>query len=206
MTTVVTDAFPYSNGALQTVGSPNWAQIQSGQDLNVISAAVKYAGSASAEALYANTTTLGSADNWAQLDVVGGSGYSEMGPVWRQVAASGTTKTCYLAPLSNNGLQLYSVVSGTYTEIGSFAAGSTTGVVYGEAQSTAIKVFLDSVQRISVTNSAVVAGNFGGIEAYATGSGCVGDNFAAGNFADGAAFVVPTIIVPRVAVHRASRW
>lgn len=184
MTTLVTEPFTYSNGALETVASANWANI-GGQAMNVVSNAIKYAGNASGESLYANKQTLATANNWAQIVVTGGSGYSEMGPVWRQTAASGSTKTCYIAPLSNNGLQLYSVVSGSYTEIGSYAAGSTSGTVYGEAQGTAVKVFLDGVQRISVTNSAVASGNFAGVEAYATGSGCVGDTFTAGDFSSG---------------------
>src|SRR5688500_6288709 len=67
---------------------------------------------------------------------------------------------------SGGTAQLYSAVAGSYTELGNVSHGSANALVYAEAQGTAIKLFLNGTQRISVTNSAITTGNFAGIAMY----------------------------------------
>src|SRR5688500_206398 len=147
MTTLVTEPFTYSNGVLETVGSANWARRLT-DDLAISSKHVVRGtsnGGAGAECGYPTRNTLATAAQWAQAQILGGTGaYSETGVVLRCATATGTEKTYYYAVLGSGGTaQLYSAVAGSYTELGNFSHGSANALVYAEAQGTAIKLFLN---------------------------------------------------------------
>ena len=81
----------------------------------------------------------------------------------RNTGANHAARNQYRAVLNTDGtLTLGKVVAGTYTSLGTYAAGTlTAGTTYTirvEAIGTAVKAYLDGVQRISVTDSSVTTG------------------------------------------------
>jgi hypothetical protein len=187
VTAIITEPFTYSNGALDTVSSGVWFQVTT-DDMSVSTNKIVHTNIAGQEAVYVHTTSIATADQYAELVVTGGNNYSETGPLCRKAANNDSTKTFYLAPLSNGGLQLYRVVGGAYTEIGAYAAGSASGTVRLRCEGSTIKVLLDGVERISVTDTNIASGNYTGVESYSnTGTVASGDNFEAGNLTGAAA-------------------
>lgn len=78
--------------------------------------------------------------------------------------ASSTARTFYLLRINhiafdtNSNLQLYKAVSGTFTQLGSnfaFAASGASGTLRLSMSGTSIKGFIDGVERISATDSAI---------------------------------------------------
>lgn len=81
----------------------------------------------------------------------------------RNTGASHAARNQYRVVLADDGtLTLGKMVAGTYTALGTYAAGTltpgTTYTVRVEAIGTAVKAYINGVQRISVTDSAVTAG------------------------------------------------
>ncbi|WP_030319615.1 hypothetical protein [Streptomyces flavochromogenes] len=85
---------------------------------------------------------------------------------------------------------LFSVVSGTFTSIGSYAAAAAPGdVAKVQAVGSTIKGFVNGVERVSVVNSAVVSGTSVGLRS--TSSAAIRfDDFAAGDVTAGVALGV----------------
>ena len=94
----------------------------------------------------------------------------------RNTGASPGARNQYRVQLLDDGtLTLSKVVGGVYTPLGTYAVGTlTAGATYTirvEAIGTAIKAYLNGVQRISVTDSAVTAG--GGLALQVVQQGAV---------------------------------
>lgn len=96
-------------------------------------------------------------------------------------AATGA-ETAYLAFGNTSGLELYKVVATVFTQLGTSATVPVVNdLLYIEAKGTAIKVFLNGVQKISVTDSAIASGN-AGLFAGDDGLHPAGDDWSGGNF------------------------
>ena len=92
----------------------------------------------------------------------------------RNTGASHAARNQYRAVLNTDGtLTLAKVVAGSYTSLGTYAAGTLTAgntyTVRVEAIGTAIKAYINGVQRISVTDSAVTTG--GGLGLFVSNLG-----------------------------------
>jgi hypothetical protein len=93
----------------------------------------------------------------------------------------------YLVQAQGTALKLYSAVSGSFTNIGTTTSTLTTGqtkTVKLEMRGTAIKVYVDGVQEISVTDSAVSAAGKPGMRAFIAATNTTGvhfDSFTATN-------------------------
>ncbi|WP_328941536.1 hypothetical protein OG259_07635 [Streptomyces sp. NBC_00250] len=77
----------------------------------------------------------------------------------------------YLWRNDGTSWDLFSVVSGTFTSIGSYAAAAAPGdVAKLQAVGSTIKGFVNGVERVSVTNTAVTTGTSVGIRTISSGS------------------------------------
>jgi hypothetical protein len=112
-------------------------------------------------------TTAASHGVWCR----GNSGFSS-GYLWRNDGSEWT---------------LFSVVSSTFTAIGSYAAAAAAGdVAKVQAVGSAIKGYVNGVERVSVTNTAVATGTSVGLRTISSGS-IRFDDFTAGDVAAGTA-------------------
>jgi len=145
-------------------------------------------GSAGGVILVRIATPLASNDNYAQVTIATTNTVSH--GIWCRGDA--TLSSGYL--LRNNGTSwdLFSVVSGTFTSIGTYAApAAANDVVKIQAVGTAIKGIINGVTRISVTNSAVTTGGYAGIRSESTSTVSF-DNFSAGDIVNGVS-VTPVV-------------
>lgn len=139
-------------------------------------------------------TTPSSADYYVQADVMpqsGGSG-GIAGVVGRKTAGTGDPNlTCYWADYYDHATagsrtwRLYKFVAATSTSLGSYTEniGTTTKTLKLSMVGTAIKVYVDGVERISVTDSAVTSAGRAGVVVGAasapTSNAAFLDNFIA---------------------------
>jgi hypothetical protein len=133
---------------------------------------------------------LGTADYSVEADIYVASSVANFWPgvMGRMLASNinNANNSCYFAQADSTGWQLFSKVTGTTTQIGSYSQSLSAGTTYNLRMSmvgSSIKVFVNGVQRISVTNSAVNNTGVAGLSYWssATGSNTVGmhiDNFA----------------------------
>jgi hypothetical protein len=103
-------------------------------------------------------------DHYAQVTITATTPVSQ--GVWCRGDA--TLQTGYAVRNNGTNWALFSVVGGAFTSIGTFAAAAVAGdVVKIQAIGTSIKVFINGVERITATNSAVTTGTTVGIRADA---------------------------------------
>jgi len=116
---------------------------------------------ASGHGLAYNTTALGTADYTVQAIVRLAEGATTHGVCGRRVNFGANDSDGYTVFLSRSAdtLTLYKRVSGTWTQLGSYSVSVFAGdyTVKLSMQGTTIKAFLDGVERISVTDSALSA-------------------------------------------------
>ncbi len=140
-------------------------------------------------------TDPGTPNYYVQADITPQSGGCDGigGVCGRKTAGSGSGSnfTCYWADYydtvatGTRTWRLYKVVSGSYTSLGSYTEniGTTTKTLKLEMNGTAIKVYVDGVQRISVTDSSITANGRAGVvlgaAAAPTTNGIYVDNFEA---------------------------
>jgi hypothetical protein len=127
-------------------------------------------------------SAMASNDNFAQVTIAATTAVSH--GVW----CRGDTTLNNGYAVRNNGSSwgLFSVVSGAFTSIGSYAAAAAPGdVVKIQAVGSTIKVFVNGVQRISVTDTAVTTGTYVGVRSEAN-TGLAFDNFSAADVVAGA--------------------
>jgi hypothetical protein len=158
--TTFTDDFNRSNGA----PGANWAD---GTGLWAIVSNQLSSGAAGGTIVIRAVTAMATNDNSAQVTIAataavshgiwcrGNAGFTQ-GYLWRNDGASWT---------------LFSVVGGSFTSIGSFAAAAVAGdVMKVQAVGSTIKGFVNGVQRVSVTDTAVATGTSVGLRAESTNS------------------------------------
>lgn len=142
--------------------------------------------------MYASDTPP-SADYTVQVDVITQSGGSDSasGVIGRK--ASGSTATFYLADYydaptaGSRQWRLYKFVAGTPTSLGSYTqnlGASATATVKLSMVGSAIKVYVDGVERIAATDSDISSAGFSGVRmgncASPTTNALFLDNFSAG--------------------------
>jgi hypothetical protein len=124
---------------------------------------------------------------------------------------STSVDTRYMVRHGGTAWQLFSVGAGSYTSIGSFTQSLSVGVTYAVKLSlvgTAVKVFIDGVQQISVTNSVATAAGRGGLGATSSSNSTTNstgvhiDNFLVAD-ATSAAVGQAWWLAPRQARNRA---
>lgn len=124
---------------------------------------------------------MATSDHYAQATIAAGSSGSR--GVWCRGNSNITTG--YLWRNDGTSWDLFSVVSSTFTVLGTFAGAAASGdVAKVQAVGSAITGWVNGVQRVSVTNSAVTTGTGVGIRSD-TISGIRWDNFTGADFVAG---------------------
>jgi hypothetical protein len=159
-------------------------------DLTVEHANDRLVGGGVALGLYYNDAAPASADYTVQVDVIvinnGVAGYP--GVAGRVNTGADTMYRAIYDQVAGNWV-LDKQVAGANTVLGTFAqslSNSTTYVLKLEMIGTAIKLYVDAVQRVSVTDSGVAAAGKAGVVLFASGVSDV-DNFVATNASAAAA-------------------
>lgn len=160
-TTLFSDDF---NRADNDLLGGNWVERgAAGVDFDIVTNRVEIIGLPNNEnSVVYNPAGISSADYTVQAVVNPISGNAFSGVGGRRVHFGASDSDGYAAFINQNSgkLHLYKRVSGTWTELGSFITTITAGVDYTvklSMQGTTIKAFLDGVERISVTDSALSA-------------------------------------------------
>lgn len=138
-------------------------------------------GAAGGTIILRAATTMASSDHFAQVTIAATTAASQ--GVWCRGNAN--ISSGYLLRNMGASWDLFSVVGGSFTVIGTYTAAAAPGdVVKVQAVGSAITAYVNSVQRITVTNTAVTTGTSVGIRADST-NGLRFDNFAAADVTAG---------------------
>lgn len=125
-------------------------------DIEIVSNTAENQNAATAAALARADSDLASDDHYCQVDIVQQGGLTADGTIYRKDSTS--TATYYHARLNRNGtdnVQLYKVITGTFTQLGSNAAVTVSipDTIKGQADGSTIKAFFNGTEKISQTNS-----------------------------------------------------
>lgn len=183
----VSDTFDRSGGVATALGS-NWTNEINANQIATNDTAEPTTVDVEAVSRWTGSYVTG-ADQFAVIAEAGlsGSNTTVMGPVVR--CDAGAQNMYYVAAPPNGTLTLFKRVAGVNTSLGTFGhLFAANKQLYLEAVGTAIKVYLDGVLRISVTDSSVTSGLPGFRMYHATGDGCQMEWFRGGNLASSTTF------------------
>src|SRR5690349_17082280 len=156
--TTFTDDFNRSNGA----PGANWVD---GSGLWTIVSNQLSSGTAGGTIAIRTATAMATSDNSAQVTIAATGAVSH--GVWCR-GNTGFTQG-YLWRNDGTSWVLFSNVGGSFTSIGSYAAAAVAGdVAKIQAVGSTIKGFVNGVQRVSVTDTAVTTGTSVGLRAEST--------------------------------------
>lgn len=177
-----TDTFTGTSGTELSAYSASWvrnsAASASGVNAQLANNRIRISSS-SGNAYYYHATAPASPDYSVSANVVRRSGDSGSCGVVGRMSTSAATG--YLAQHDefNAAWRLFKFIDGSYTQLGSsYLQSLTTDQPYTvklEMIGTAIKVYVDGVERISATDSSITAAGRAGINVYANG-GTIGDS------------------------------
>ena len=175
MTTVFSDAFTDTNGTLlqshTPTGGTSWVKHSASGSENATIQSNKLAHPILASSPLLYYANFASATAECEVQVVMTVNANCAGGITARHSTSDTT--FYLARhlRSTNQWQLFKFVAGTATNIGVYAetiANGSTRTLKLTCTGTAIKVYIDGVERISVTDSAITAAGYCGLRFGAT--------------------------------------
>jgi hypothetical protein len=153
--TVFTDDFNRADGS----PGANWVQVSG--TWSIISQQLS-SGSAGGTIILRAAGAMATNDNSAQITIAATGAVSH--GVWCR--GNSTITQGYLWRNDGTSWNLFSVVGGSFTSIGSFAGAAVAGdVAKVQAQGSTIKGFVNGVQRVSVTDTAVATGTSVGVRA-----------------------------------------
>lgn len=174
--TTFTDDF---NRADSTNLGANWVEVSG--DWSIVSNQLS-SGSAGGTILLRAAGAMASNDNSAQVTIAATAAVSH--GVWCRGTA--TLTSGYLWRNDGTSWNLFSVVGGSFTSIGSFAGAAVAGdVAKVQAVGSTIKGFVNGIQRVSVTDTNVATGTSVGIRAESV-SALRFDDFTAADVTSGA--------------------
>ena len=159
-------------------GAPgaNWVQVSG--VWSIISQQLS-PGTTGTTVLLRAATAMATSDNFAQVTITATTAVTQ--GVWCR--GDNTLTTGYAVRNNGTSWDLFSVVSSAFTNIGTYSAAAVAGdTVKIQAVGSTIKAFINGVERISVTNTAVATGTTVGIRSQAN-STLRYDNFSAADVA-----------------------
>ena len=141
------------NRADSTDLGANWVEVST-TDWAIVSNRLS-PGAAGGTIVVRAATAMASSDHYAQVTIAATTSASQ--GVWYRVDS--TLNSGYLWRNNGSSWNLFKVVSGTFTSIGSFAAAAVSGdVAKVQAVGSTIKGYVNGVERVSVTDTAVASG------------------------------------------------
>lgn len=173
--TSITDDF---NRADSTNLGANWVEVSG--DWSIVSNQLS-SGSAGGTIILRAATAMATNDHSAQVTIAATAAVSH--GVWCR--GTSTLTSGYLWRNDGSSWNLFSVVGGSFTSIGSFAGAAVAGdVAKVQAVGTTIKGFVNGIQRVSVTDTNVATGTSVGIRAESV-SALRFDDFTAADVTSG---------------------
>ncbi|MFJ4808506.1 hypothetical protein [Streptomyces longwoodensis] len=173
--TAFTDNF---NRANSTDLGAGWVEVSG--DWSIISNQLS-SGSAGGTIILRAAGAMATSDHYAQVTIAATAAVSH--GVWCRGNANITSG--YLWRNDGTSWNLFSVVGGSFTSIGSYAAPAVAGdVAKVQAVGSTIKGFVNGIERVSVVNTAVATGTSVGLRAESTAS-LRFDDFAAADVTSG---------------------
>lgn len=167
------------NRANSTDLGANWVEVSG--DWSIVSNQLS-PGAAGGTIILRAATAMDSTDHYAQVTIAATTAASQ--GVWCRGNAN--ISNGYLWRNNGSSWDLFSVVGGSFTVIGTYAAAATPGdVAKVQAVGTTIKGYVNGIERVSTTNTAVTTGTSVGIRSDST-SGLRYDDFAAADITAGA--------------------
>lgn len=167
------------NRADSTDLGANWVEVSG--DWSIVSQQLS-PGAAGGTIILRAAGAMASNDNFAQATIAATATASQ--GVWCR--GNSNISSGYLFRNNGSSWDLFSVVGGSFTVIGTYAvAAAASDVMKVQAVGSTITAYVNGVQRISVVNSAVATGTSVGIRSDST-SGVRYDNFSAGDVVNGA--------------------
>ncbi|MES9522462.1 hypothetical protein [Streptomyces capoamus] len=164
------------NRADSTDLGASWVEVSG--DWSIVSQQLS-PGAAGGTIILRAATAMASNDNFAQVTIAATTTASQ--GVWCR--GNSNISQGYLWRNNGTSWDLFSVVGGSFTNLGTYAAAAAPGdVAKVQAVGTTITGYVNGVSRVSVTNSAVTTGTSVGIRSDST-SGVRYDNFSAGDVA-----------------------
>ncbi|WP_394436270.1 hypothetical protein [Streptomyces sp. SGAir0957] len=155
--TTFTDDFNRADGA----PGANWVLVSGTTSWTIISQQLS-SGSAGGTIIIRAATAMATNDHSAQVKIAATSSVSH--GVWCR--GNATLTSGYLWRNDGTSWNLFSVVGGSFTSIGSFAGAAVAGdVAKVQAVGTTIKGFVNGIQRVSVTDTNVPTGTSVGLRA-----------------------------------------
>jgi hypothetical protein len=172
--TVISDDFNRSNEELGT--SANWTEDDG--DWEVVSNQVRQATAAGAyyKARWTGTSLAGN-DNYCELDIVDIQAASAIGPGARLTSDSNVSGYAGMG-WSGDAWYLIDLTAGGENVLGTYGTPSASTELEVQAEGTTIRLMIDNVQRVSVTDSSYSSGSPG---LFAYGNDQDGDNWEAGD-------------------------
>jgi hypothetical protein len=156
----------------------NWVEVSG--DWSIISNQLS-SGNAGGTIILRAAGAMATNDNFAQVTIAATAAVSH--GVWCRGNSNITQG--YLWRNDGTSWDLFSVVGGSFTVIGTYAAAAVAGdVAKIQAVGSTIKGYVNGIQRVSVTNTAVTTGTSVGIRAESTSS-IRFDDFSAGDVTAG---------------------
>jgi hypothetical protein len=134
------------------------------------------AGSGTTYAVYYSSGTTPGADydvlgDFRVVTATAGSAFDEVGLMGRMDTTADTYYAAYHVPGNTDEWWLYKGVAGVFTQLGTYAQALSASTTYAgklEMRGSAIKFYVDGVERISVTDSAITAAGKAGLQTVDT--------------------------------------
>lgn len=156
-----TDDFDRANSTDLGAG---WVEVSG--DWSIVSSQLS-PGAAGGTVILRAADAMATDDNSAQVTIAATTSASQ--GVWCR--GNSNLSSGYLWRNDGTSWDLFSVVGGSFTAIGTFAAAAAPGdVVKVQAVGTLIKAFVNGVERVSLVNAHVATGTSVGIRSESTGS------------------------------------
>lgn len=194
----VTDDFTGSSGTNLTSHSANWKSDTSPTqriELDGLGWAIRVASVDGAPRYWNEAVTPSSADYEVSAEIFWGSVSANFIGVTGRHSNSAATFYYGRGACNSATFQLYRVVSGSFTLLGSGSDSTTNALakktVTLRMEGTTIKVIVDGSEVISQSDSAIAPAGFPGLSSFLTGTGDKWNNFSASYLTAPSASLVP---------------
>lgn len=179
------DAFTYSNGNLATVSSAKWTKLTGMTDITVATNAVRGSGADCA----AQITTWSGSTTSQYAQIVMTTKAADEGALL--LFGNGVSTYYYIRGDGANGIDVYKVVTGSFTQVHGFGGSYVNGdTVYAENQAGNFNIKVNGASAYTFTDTAITSGK-PGVGAFSA-SGLF-DDWAAGDFAAGGGAFTPGV-------------
>ena len=163
----------------------NWVEVSG--DWSIVSNQLS-PGAAGGTIILRAASAMASSDHYAQATIAATTAASH--GIWCRGNSSGGLSSGYLWRNDGSSWDLFSVIGGSFTVIGSYAAAAAPGdIAKVQAVGSTIKAFVNGIERVSVTDTGVTTGTSVGFRSESAAA-IRFDDFTAADVTAGAALTL----------------